>query len=242
MIKYTYPGLFFKKMWYWFDQPHDVADVDVVNFFSYEDVLPKGFSKNVGCTTVIDLSQDIDFLWGAMRKKFIRAQIKKGEKKGVTIQEVSDWRQVQDVYKIFRTEKGLAFDKPSVFSKGKIYGAYYMQELVAFGVFMEDDLYSRAYVLASTRYNEVGATREIVGQANRMLIWHAINDTKLRGKSILDLGGIAPESNERGDQLLMEFKEAFGGSRKACYYYHKVYSSRVKVLQRLRKIIKGLYK
>jgi len=95
--------------------------------------------------------------------------------------------------------------------------------------------YFRAWVLASKRLDNVsGRFREIIGQANRMVIWQAIMFAKDHGYRSFDLGGIAPDDDNKEQRSLAEFKEAFGGERKKAYYYFKVYSRLLKFLMKLK--------
>ena len=95
--------------------------------------------------------------------------------------------------------------------------------------------YIRAWALASLRVGEKdGKIRDIIGQANRMIIWEAIKHAKSEGFEFFDLGGINPNSEKQKDIFLAQFKEAFGGERKECFYYYKVYSKLLKFLMKLR--------
>jgi lipid II:glycine glycyltransferase (peptidoglycan interpeptide bridge formation enzyme) len=96
----------------------------------------------------------------------------------------------------------------------------------------------RAYVLASGRFSGDGREREIIGQANRMVIWEAMKYAKQQGYKLFDLGGINPESTVQWERTLAEFKESFGGERKACYYYSKVNSPVLRLLLKLRRYLK----
>ena len=237
MKEYFYPSLFFKKKWIWFADPFDVSDADMVNFFSYNKTDREGFKRKKGITTVIDLSKSFDDIWINMRKKFIRKQINKGEKNGVIIKQDNNFNEFKKVYFNFRRDKQLAKDKYKVLKdNGLLFSAYYNKKIIAGGVFIADGQYMRAWALASARFwFDNGKIKEIIGQANRMIIWEAIKYAKEKGHKIFDLGGIKPNSFNQRRRAVAEFKEGFGGGRKNCFYYHKTYSKLLNFLTRLKK-------
>lgn len=237
MIHYTYPSIFFKKEWHWFDAPHDVEGADMITFFSYDDAKVLGFKKKKGLTSRIDLSQSEDELWNAMRKSFIRKQIRRGERNEVVIRQDNNFKSFKSVYTAFRKQKGIHADRYSVLQQhGTLFSAYYQGKLVAGGVFIADKVFMRAWVLASLRLEKSdGALRDIIGQANRMVLWEAIKYAKENGCGYFDLGGIRPDSEMVGDSSLSEFKESFGGKRVATFYYVKIYSIALKKFMRVRK-------
>ena len=107
--------------------------------------------------------------------------------------------------------------------------------MIAGGVFVSNGKFMRALILSSKHNVSNSRDREIIGQANRLVIWQAISYAKETGHELFDLGGIAPESSKKLDITLAEFKEAFGGERKPCYYYYKIYSSLLKLLIKIKR-------
>jgi len=237
MTSYLYPSRFFRKEWRWFERPNDTG-ADIVNVFSYENVDVPGFKKKTGLTTVIDLTKSEEELRAALRKRFIREQMEKGKKNGVTVCVGIDWHEFVPVYEEFRKGKRIASDDPRVFAHCLVAGAYYDGTLVSGGAFVADGIHIRALALASRRFASDGRMREVVGQANRMLIWETILWAKREGYHLFDLGGIAPESADPTERSLAEFKEAFGGERKPCYYYTRVNSPILKLWLRLRRFLR----
>lgn len=224
-----------RKRWFWFADPFDVDKTAMVNFFSYNEVEKAGFRRKEGQTTIIDLQQDIRDIWSKMRQKFICKQIQKGEQSGITVERDQNWERFKKIYEAFRRAKNLPKDRFDIFKKNAIlFSAYYNNKMVAGGIFISDGLHIRALVLSSLRYTPDGQMRDIVGQANRMVIWEAIKYAKDSGHETFDLGGINPGSENKAELSLTEFKEAFGGERVKCYYYHKVYSKLLKRWMRLR--------
>ena len=224
---------FLKKDWFWFAEPEDVKKSAMVNYFSYNDYDVLGFKKKEGLTTVVDLEQSLEEIWSKFRKKFIAKQIKRGERNGIIIRQSKDYKDFKKIYKIFREENNLNKEKLNLLFKHTFFiAAYYQNEMIAGGIFVNDQKNMRALILASLRGR---SDREIIGQANRMLIWETIKIAKEKGIKLFDLGGIAPDSQDKHQVSLAEFKEAFGGYRKKCYYYHKVYSPLLKFWINLKK-------
>lgn len=237
MTSYLYPSTLFHKEWHWFEPPRDTG-ADIVNVFSYDDVDAAGFKKKKGLTTIIDLAKSEDELRGSLRKRFIREQMDKGAKNGVTVRVGIDWREFVPVYDEFRKGRRIGSDDPRVFRHCLVSGAYHNGKLVAGGAFVTDGTHIRALALASRRFAADGRMREIVGQANRMLIWETLLWAKRERYRLLDLGGIAPESADPAERSLAEFKEAFGGERKPCYYYTKVNSPVLKLWLKFRRFLR----
>lgn len=227
---YYYPSLIFKKKWCWFAKPHDIKNVDMVTFFDYQNSSVAGFKKRVGFTSVIDLNQSIDEIWNKMRKNYIRKQIKRGERNGVVVQLDNKIDCFKKIYIQFRKDKKLPKENIKVFSDNAIiFNGYFQDKPIATGAFIGDGKYMRALVLASVRLTGVdGRMRDIIGQANRMLVWQAIKWAKESHYRLFDLGGVNPNSSSSKDRNLLTFKEAFGGERINCYYYTKIYSKILK--------------
>lgn len=234
MRLYRYPGKIFKKYWYWFTAPSDKLTGDLVNVFSYEDVSVAGFKKKVAPTTLIDLSRSQEELWEAMRKRYVREQIEKGKRNGIVVNQTDDWHIFKPIYLEFRKGKKLVDDDPRVFEHMHVVSAYYNGAPIAGGAFVFDRDHARAYALASLRFNEDGKMREIVGQANRMVVWETMLWAKAKGIKTFDLGGIAPDSTDPQDKSLLEFKEAFGGERVNAYYYRSYRSKMLKLFMKIK--------
>lgn len=226
---------FLMKHWLWFTEPFEVVGSAMSNFFSYNKLSLANWQRRDGLTSILDLSQDLDQIWSSFRPNFIAKQIKKAEKNGIKIKISDDYNGFYKIYKNFRRLNNLSKDRLGVLKGHSVLlVAYYQDEMIAGGIFITNSQYWRAYVLASWRRDFSGKNRELLGQANRLLIWEAIKIAKSTGHKFLDLGGISPASNNLKLRSLAEFKEAFGGTRKACYYYFKVYSPIIKYWLRLK--------
>lgn len=222
-LDYKLPGFFSNKRWYWFVDPSINLVGDLVNCFSFNDVNVVGFKKKTRLTTLIDLSRDLSDILLSMRQKFIVKQIKRGEINGIKIKQDNNFSGFKKIYYTFRKNKNIRGDRFSIFKNNGIeFSAYYKGKMIAGGIFIFNDTYARAWVLASLRLNLVdNRMKELIGQANRLVIWEAIRFFKNYGVKYLDLGGIDPDSSDAFERSLAEFKEAFGGDRINCFFYIK---------------------
>ncbi|HEY9584325.1 MAG TPA: GNAT family N-acetyltransferase [Candidatus Paceibacterota bacterium] len=241
MKEYLLPSLFFKKKWIWFADPRDIPGVDAVTYFSYNDVEAEGFRKKAGWTLIIDLSPTLAELWNNMRKDFIILQIEKGGRKGVVVKQDDNFREFKPILEDFRNTKNLGKEDYRVLSKnGLLFSAYLEGKMIAGGIFIADENNLRVWMLASKRLDpESGVSGQIIGQANRMVLWEAIKYAKEHGMKVFDFCGIDLPEKE-GDPLpsLTAYKEAFGGRRLKNYYYTKTYSPVLKLIGRIRNIIR----
>lgn len=236
MLSYDLSGLF-RVRWTWFAEPQPVTDVAEAVFFSYTKPANTDFRCREGVTTIINLTQSEDVLWEAMRKKFIRKQITRGESREIIVRQGSP-DEFMPIYRSFRTLKNIPLnDAHIVASVGTVFIAEHEGNILAVGLFLADETVTRAYALASVRFDSKYTTAELVGYANRLLIWRAMQFYKNKKYTQFDLGGINPESSNIEERSLTEFKEAFGGVRTPCFYYRKTYSPLLRRIRRVRNMI-----
>jgi len=238
MVPFEFKRMF-RTRWIWFSPPFEVANVDEAVFLEYRAGEYPGFRRKEGTTSIIDLTKSEEELWEAMRDKFIRKQIRRGEISGIVVREgtLADF---MPLYRSLREGKRLeASDLRPIAQAGRILVAWFSGRPIAGGLFVGDGVSVRAYALASTRFaTQVGHDREITGYGSRMLLWEAMRMFKREGYRMLDLGGISPDSARPEDRSLVEFKEAFGGVRTPQYFYRKTYSPLLRSLRRLRSFLR----
>lgn len=228
-------GFFFVKHWFWFIDPFELKKSAMVNFFSYNKSDLPSWQRRDGLTTIVDLKPELADIWKKFRPNFIAKQIEKAQANKIIVKEIDDFSGFKKVYKNFRNANNLPKDNINILKGHSVLlAAYHEGQMIAGGIFITNHQYWRAYILSSWISEQNGKNRELLGQANRLLIWESIRLAKNRGCEYLDLGGISPESLNKKLVSLAEFKEAFGGERKACYYYFKVYSPLLKFWLRLR--------
>src|SRR3989344_9489850 len=237
MREYFLPSVFFKKKWIWFADPVDIPGVDSLTYFSYNDVDVAGFRKKIGWTLVIDLRPTLEELWNNMRKDFIILQIEKGGRKGVIVKQDENFAEFKPILEDFRKTKNLGKEDYRVLSKnGLLFSAYLEGKMIAGGIFINDENYLRVWMLASKRLDTGGGVSgQVIGQANRMVLWEAIKYAKEHGMKVFDFCGIDLPLKE-SDPLpsLTAYKEAFGGRRMKNFYYTKTYSKLLKFFRRFK--------
>jgi len=241
MKSYLLPSKFFRKKWVWFETPHDISNVDMVTFFSYDDAKTLDFKKSEDLTSLIDLSALLEEIWSRTREQFIRVQVERGKRRGITVrQDNADFPLFRPIYERFRRLKGLPPESWEVIeSNGLLFSAWYEGKIMAGMVCIEDGHSMRLWKLASVRLEGAEKSmQKIAGEANRLVIWEAIRIAKERGYRFFDLGGIHPESSDPGIKAVAAFKESFGGERKVTYYYHKAYSPLLKAWLRVRRFVR----
>ena len=225
MKTYIEKKYIFKRYWGWFMNPHDVSNVAIATFFSYEKLDAPGFSRKEEHTAVIDLTQSLDEIWVKFRKSFIQLQIKQGERRGIVVSSSTDFNSFNQINTAFRKGKSLHAVSPEALAQnGLLFLAHYEGQPIAGGVFIADGKYMRVWVLASKRLTEKkGHTRQVIGEANRMIIWEAIKYAHTHGYVLFDFCGIARKNITLEMKAINEFKEGFGGEIRLCYFYRKTY-------------------
>ena len=232
-------GLFYNrflvKHWFWFANPRDIIGVGMVNFFSYEDIDSGDFHKKEGMTTVVNLNKTEEEIFGSFRNNFVQKQIRRGERNQIKIEHNQDFKSFRNLYKEFRKTHRLPKERIDPLEEvADIFLAYYKNKLIAGGLFLIGHNIVRVWALASLTKTRDLFSREIIGQANRMVLWEAMKYAKSVGCSEFDLGGISPNSSNKHMRTLAEFKEAFGGERRKSFYYYKIYSPIIKLWMKFR--------
>ena len=227
-------SLFLVKHWFWFTNPKDIPGSAMVNFFTYQDIKLSGFHKKEGLTTIIDLNKPLPEIYNNFRVNFIQKQIRRGERNEIIVKHDLDFKNFKSLYFKFRKSHKLPKERLKPIKEvGEFFSAYYRGKVIAGGLFITNGIVMRAWALAS-QVGDQTLSREIIGQANRLVLWQAIKYAKAIGCIEFDLGGISPESPNRHLRTLSEFKEAFGGSRRKNFYYYKIYSPLIRFWMRFR--------
>lgn len=216
-----------KEIWF-AECPHDVEGCDSVSFMqSKRKIDLAGFTCYDFPTLVLDLTQDLDALWGNIRKSF-RNEINRAQREGIKVNINENFDEFYEITKSFRRKKGLA-------GKGvdpefmKRYGTLFTAELnheILFGIFwLEDDSNIRGLITASKRLDAVREKAVMIGYANRLMWWESIKYAKAKGIKEFDFGGYYTGENKNDPRNNINvFKEGFGGQLVTHYNYYKIYS------------------
>ncbi len=179
------------------------------------------------------LEQTEEEMWQAMdykRRKHLRNSIRKAEKLGVAIEELSPKEGAAELRRLqrstsqriearggevgFRLEESRETDPIALLVEsgcGRIIGARYQDAIVSAGFFTEAN--GMAY------YTLAGHSPEAFEcQAPTLLLWHTIQRYKAAGARCFNFGGTPYESRnpDHPEHGLYSYKEQFGGSIEVC--------------------------
>jgi hypothetical protein len=220
----------FKTKTIWFsDSPFDVRGYDAVTFHACtENVDLKGFTKREFTTLMIDLTRDLDAIWRNMSRTSCRERIKKAVKEGVKVRIDEGYEDFAEIHQRLRMAKGLPVHEMNTDFLKK-YGTLFVSvidgEIMGGQFFLRDDRHMRWLFNASRRLESGDAQASVIGAANRLLAWNAIQHGKNAGIETFDLGGYyTGEEPDPQMEGVNYFKSRFGGEIVTLYIYEKDYS------------------
>ncbi len=236
----------FKTKTIWFSEaPYDVSGYDGVTFLSCtKNADLEGFSKQKFTTLVIDLTQDIDTIWGNMKKDSCRRPINKAIREGVKVTVNQRYDDFVDLCSSFRRAKGLPPYEISIETMKK-HGMLFISELdgeILCGRFCYADKdHIRGAISASKRLDASKEDATLIGCANRLNIWEAIKYAKASGIKEYDMGGYyTGETSDPQKERINMFKESFGGEMTVKYNYQKDYSIAYSLGKKVMQCVNGL--
>lgn len=235
----------FKSKEIWFsDYPYDVDGCHGVTFCGCRNKVDReGFEREDGTTLVIDLTQDLDAIWGNMSKKSCRYEIKRAVREGICIELNHDYSQFYELNRAFRRKKGLSIgsEKLSTMRRyGTLFTAKLEGEIVAGQLYLEDNDHIRWLYGASKRLEVARQKATLIGCANRLIIWEAIKYAKEKGVKEFDMGGIYTGEDRNDPRYTIKFfKQSFGGEIFKDYFYTKYYSEVYQLANRIYQLVGG---
>ncbi|MGA9141114.1 MAG: hypothetical protein WBZ29_12870 [Methanocella sp.] len=222
--------LAFKRKDIWFsDSPFDVDHCQGVMFYSCPNkVNARGFYRRATPTMTLDLTQDADSLWNnfhSHRKK----SIKKAEKLGVTIKRNQDYERFYEMDQAFRKKKkGMpkSFVNVDYMRRyGTLFVAELEGELLSGTFYLEDQDNIRALIGASGRLDADKSKARLMGDADKLIDWAAINYAREKGIKVFDLGGYYTGAGKNEDfEKINSVKASYGGELALRFSYEKSYS------------------
>lgn len=230
MLEIESKNYIFKTKTIWFSEaPFDVSGYDGVSFHACtRNVDLEGFSKQEFTTLVIDLTQDLETIWKKMSKSSCRYSINKAKKDDVIVRVNQGYDEFHLINSEFRTKKGLSeYNVDIEFMKrnGVLFVSEYNGEIIGGQLYISDGKNIRWLLGASKRLEETREMRTLIGNANRLAIWEAINYAKENNLNNFDMGGYytgeTPDPQKDGINI---FKKSFGGELATHYIYQKDYS------------------
>lgn len=224
-----------KDIW-WADRPYDVDGCDGVTFHACKNKINlEGFNRSEFTTLTIDLTQELDSIWKNMSKSSCRYAINRAKRDGVKIRINQNYEDFYQMNKSFRRNKGLSASFESIEFMKK-YGTLFISEvngeILSGQFYLKDNEHMRWLIGASKRLDVDAEKATLIGNANRLLIWEAINYAKGEQIKVFDFGGYyMGEKEDEQKSSINTFKESFGGSLNTYYIYKKYYSQVYKFLR-----------
>jgi hypothetical protein len=227
MMEITGQRFFFKYKEIWFaESPYRVSGFDSVRFRACRSKADaKGFRCEEQATLVIDLTRDLDAIWKDMDAESCRRRIKRGYKQGVRVRfcnKYEDYLRLYELNKAFRKRKGLRYTMGA--EEMRKYGPLVLTEVdgetVSGDLYVQDQYNIRWLIGASKRLEVDELKKSLIGCANRVAIWEAIQYAKSNGKREFDMGGYytggKPDDPRHTINL---YKQSFGGKLVTYYSY-----------------------
>jgi hypothetical protein len=220
---------------YFVDYPCEAQGGDAVIIFGCKNKVQDNNFKftQVNHTSVLDLTQDLDTLWGKMDRT-CRYKIRRAEREQIQVKINQDYEAFYRISLQFQKEKGFGSifglrhpDLTTIRERATLFTMYYRDELLGGHVYLEDQDNILMWISASQRLHVDKEKAALISRANRLLHWEAIKYAQEKGIKEYDLGGIFPDeiaSRDPGKQNENFFKLSFGGQTVQRYQYEKSYS------------------
>ena len=232
------------------DTPYEVKNCDIATF-----QYCKNKTNNTDftlikphVTSIIDLTQTNKELWHNINPS-TRSNINRAKREHIFIEKNKHYNQAYKLYKLLLKKKKYAsvhglltiFGIGSVSKKtmnqyATLFTARIDQEIIAMMAFLESKTSIHAWLGGSKRLNVNKDKAKKISNANRLIIWEAIQYAKNKGMQEFDLGGIFSDKEIQQDPQkkgIREFKRQFGGTKVTRYQYQKIYSPTLKILYKL---------
>ncbi len=166
-------------------------------------------------TIAIDLTQDEDRLWKGI-DFWTRKKINKARNNGVEVSINRHYEEFQDIYRAFRRDKGLvpySLDPEFMKRNGTLFVASLDGEIVSGHFFLSDGEHLRGLITGSKRLEADGHRANIIGYANRLIVWEAMMYARQKGIREYDMGGYFTGPRTDGQmERINAYKASFGGS------------------------------
>jgi lipid II:glycine glycyltransferase (peptidoglycan interpeptide bridge formation enzyme) len=227
----------YKEIWF-SDRLFDVSGCDSVIFLAS---MPVNECRGFRCiqeyhTLIIDLAPELGTIWNGMSKSNCRKPINRAIKDGVEIKIDQGHREFYDLYRQFYRQKGFNGKAVTIdFMKkyGMLLVAQHGGEILSGLLFLHDDENMIELISASRRMDANYVDRDLVSNANKLLVWEAIKHAKSRGIKYYDRGGLYVGSMDNVQMDGVNFyKKSFGGRHVVKYHYRKDYSRCISLLKK----------
>lgn len=237
---------------YFSKNPFDIERCDYLIFPHCKNkVEAKGFICHEKLTSIIDLTKNLETIWEKFDKKSTRYSIKRAERENVIIKINHNYDQFFQIFKNFLIKKRLnsffeifgvgVITLNAIKKNGTLFVADYNGETLGGILFLEDDSNIEMWLSVSKRLEIENEKRQLIGCANRLIVWEAIKYAKQKGIKEFDMGGLFLKNEVKEDPIkkgVNSFKLSFGGEILPVYSYEKFYSKSLHVAYYLYNLMK----
>lgn len=226
-----------KEIWF-SDYPYNIKNCHAVMFRGCKNNIDiDGFKKEPFDTLVIDLRQDLETIWRNMSKSSCRYSINRAKREGIKIFINSNHAEFYKINESFTKDKHLrrrVLDVDFMKKNGTLFVSEFNGEMLGGQLYLEDKNNIRWLIGASKRLSESKIMATLIGNANRYMIWEAIQYAKRKGILEFDMGGYYTGSTrDEQKEKINSFKKSFGGVLETHYIYKQEYSGIYKCLKKI---------
>jgi lipid II:glycine glycyltransferase (peptidoglycan interpeptide bridge formation enzyme) len=163
-----------------------------------------------------------------MNKSSCRYAINRAKRDGVKIKINQNYEDFNTINISFRENKKLlgSLQNLSFLKKyGILFVSEYNGEIIGGQFYIKNENYMRWLIGASKRLEVDEEKATLIGNANRLMVWQAINYAKEKGIKEFDMGGYyTGKKKDSQKERINNFKRSFGGELVIHYNYEKYYS------------------
>lgn len=217
-----------KDIW-WSLEPYDIKGYDRIRFHSCEKTIDlPGFQREELSTLIIDLNEPLETIWKKMAKTSCKYAINRALKDGIKIKINQNYDEFCEINKKFVDKKKLPFQiytTDMLKNSGVLFVAEFNNEILGGQFYLKDNIHMRWLWGSSKRLEVNSQMATIIGNANRLIIWSAIQYGKESGLKEFDMGGYYEGERKNCEmENINKFKASFGGTIKKYYTFTKYYS------------------
>ena len=227
MIRFTKKFYFWKVQDTWFVYQYRFSHAFTLAQFSFvkkHDSTPRFCVKDISHTVELSLEPGMESIIAGFRNT-VKQEVRKAEQEQVTCSFREDTDRFIEFFNDFAALKKLyPAKKDMIRSMGAHFQTSFAEidgeMLVAHSYLVDPELgICRLFQSASRRLDE-RFDRKLIGRANKLLTAKDIQHFKEKGFKLMDFGGYAENTSDKGLQGINDFKLSFGGHKAECINYY----------------------